>query len=57
MAISFFNTWLALDVVRKKIGPAQYYIDYHLYLTNLFPIPPIWFFVLDLKDKMITMEK
>lgn len=35
----------------KLSGLHGKYIDYHLYLTNLFVIPAIWFMVLALKDK------
>ncbi len=40
--------WMVLEKVCGLHGP---YIDYHLYLTNLFAIPAIWTFVLALKDK------
>lgn len=40
--------WMLLE---KLVGLHDKYIDYHLYLTNLFAIPAIWFFVLALKDK------
>lgn len=40
--------WMALE---KLSGLHSKYIDYHLYLTNLFAIPAIWFMVLALKDK------
>ncbi|MBX2949632.1 MAG: DUF4199 domain-containing protein [Crocinitomicaceae bacterium] len=40
--------WMVLEKVCGLHGP---YIDYHLYLTNLFAIPAIWMFVLALKDK------
>lgn len=40
--------WMVLEKVCGLHGP---YIDYHLYLTNLFAIPAIWIFVLALKDK------
>jgi ascorbate-specific PTS system EIIC-type component UlaA len=40
--------WMCLE---KFTGLHSTYIDYHLYLTNLFIIPAIWFFVLALKDK------
>lgn len=40
--------WMLLE---KLSGLHGRYIDYHLYLTNLFAIPAIWMYVLALKDK------
>ncbi len=40
--------WMVLE---KLSGLHDKYIDYHLYLTNLFAIPAIWMMVLALKDK------
>jgi len=40
--------WMCLE---KFSGLHGQYIDYHLYLTNLFAIPAIWMMVLALKDK------
>ncbi len=40
--------WMFLEKISGLHGK---YIDYHLYLTNLFAIPAIWFMVLALKDK------
>lgn len=40
--------WMALE---KLFGLHGKYIDYHLYLTNLFAIPAIYVMVLALKDK------
>jgi len=40
--------WMVLE---KLSGLHSTYIDYHLYLTNLFAIPAIWVMVLALKDK------
>lgn len=40
--------WMLLE---KLSGLHDQYIDYHLYLTNLFAIPAIWVMVLALKDK------
>jgi hypothetical protein len=40
--------WMLLE---KLSGLHSTYIDYHLYLTNLFAIPAIWVMVLALKDK------
>lgn len=40
--------WMLLE---KLSGLHGKYIDYHLYLTNLFAIPAIWIMVLALKDK------
>ena len=48
----FFSLMALLWMLLEKIsGLHSTYIDYHLYLTNLFAIPAIWFFVLALKDK------
>lgn len=38
-------------LLEKLSGLHEKYIDYHLYLTNLFAIPAIWTMVLALKDK------
>lgn len=40
--------WMCLE---KFSGLHCTYLDYQMYLTNLFMIPAIWFFVLALKDK------
>lgn len=40
--------WMVLE---KLCGLHSTYIDYHLYLTNLFAIPAIWVMVLALKAK------
>lgn len=40
--------WMLLE---KLCGLHGKYIDYHIYLTNLFAIPAIWVMVLALKDK------
>ena len=40
--------WMLLE---KLSGLHSTYIDYHMYLTNLFAIPAIWMYVLALKDK------
>lgn len=40
--------WMVLENISGLHGK---YIDYHLYLTNLFAIPAIWVMVLALKDK------
>jgi hypothetical protein len=40
--------WMLLE---KLCGLHSTYIDYHIYLTNLFAIPAIWVMVLALKDK------
>lgn len=42
---------LAWMLLEKFSGLHGKYIDYHMYLTNLFAIPAIWFMVLALKDK------
>jgi hypothetical protein len=46
MAMSLL--WMLLE---KLTGLHSTYIDYHLYLTNLFAIPAILVYVLALKDK------
>ncbi|WCM42093.1 hypothetical protein MG290_14360 [Flavobacterium sp. CBA20B-1] len=40
--------WMWLE---KLSGLHSTYIDYHMYITNLFAIPAIWFMVMALKDK------
>ena len=40
--------WMVLEKVSGLHGP---YIDYHLYLTNLFAVPAILIMVLALRDK------
>lgn len=40
--------WMFLE---KLFGLHGKYIDYHLYLTNLFAIPAIWFVIMALNDK------
>lgn len=40
--------WMILE---KVSGLHSRYIDYHLYLTNLFAIPAVWLYILALKDK------
>ncbi len=40
--------WMLLE---KLSGLHSTYIDYHLYLTNLFIIPAVWVMVLALKNK------
>lgn len=50
-AILFSIMTLLWMVLEKLCGLHGKYIDYHLYLTNLFAIPAIWFMVLALKDK------
>lgn len=50
-AILFSIMALLWMVLEKVSGLHGKYIDYHLYLTNLFSIPAIWFMVLALKDK------
>lgn len=42
---------LAWMLLEKAVGLHGKYIDYHLYLTNLFAIPAVWFMILALKDK------
>ena len=50
-AILFTIMTLVWMLLEKLSGLHGKYIDYHLYLTNLFAIPAIWFMVLALKDK------
>ena len=50
-AILFNIMTLVWMLLEKLSGLHGKYIDYHLYLTNLFAIPAIWFMVLALKDK------
>ncbi len=50
-AILFSLTGLAWMVLEKLCGLHSTYIDYHMYLTNLFAIPAIWVMVLALKEK------
>lgn len=50
-AIIFSLVALLWMVLEKLCGLHGKYIDYHLYLTNLFAIPAIWVMVLALKDK------
>ncbi len=50
-AIIFSVMVLIWMVLEKLIGLHGKYIDYHLYLTNLFAIPAIVVMVLALKDK------
>lgn len=50
-AILFSIMGLVWMLLEKLSGLHSRYIDYHLYLTNLFAIPAIWFMVLALKDK------
>lgn len=53
-AIIFSIMTLLWMVLEKLFGLHGKYIDYHLYLTNLFAIPAIWVMVLALKDKKKT---
>jgi hypothetical protein len=50
-ALIFSGVVLLWMVLEKISGLHGKYIDYHLYLTNLFAIPAIWLIVLALKDK------
>lgn len=50
-AIIFSLMGLVWMLLEKLSGLHSTYIDYHLYLTNLFAIPAIWVMVLALKDK------
>lgn len=50
-AIYFTLMSLAWMMLEKLCGLHGKYIDYQMYLTNLFAIPAIWFMILGLKDK------
>lgn len=50
-AIVFSVVTLVWMVLEKISGLHGKYIDYHLYLTNLFAIPAIWMMIMALKDK------
>jgi hypothetical protein len=50
-AVIFSMAGLLWMVLEKLFGLHGKYIDYHLYLTNLFAIPAIWMMVLALTDK------
>ncbi len=50
-AIIFTIVGLLWMVLEKLVGLHDKYIDYHIYLTNLFAIPAILMMVLALKDK------
>ncbi len=50
-ALVFSAVVLAWMVMEKITGLHDRYIDYHLYLTNLFLIPAIWIYVQALLDK------
>lgn len=50
-AIIFSIVGLLWMVLEKLSGLHGKYIDYHLYLTNLFAIPAIWMMVSALKEK------
>jgi hypothetical protein len=50
-AIIFSIMGLLWMLLEKISGLHSTYIDYHMYLTNLFAIPAIWIMVLALKDK------
>ena len=50
-AVIFSIMGLLWMVLEKLCGLHGKYIDYQLYLTNIFAIPAIWVMVLALKDK------
>jgi len=50
-AIIFSIVGLVWMMLEKAVGLHGEYIDYHLYLTNLFAIPAIIVMILALKDK------
>ncbi len=49
--INFTIVGLLWMVLEKLVGLHDKYLDYHMYLTNLFMIPAIWVMVLALLDK------
>lgn len=49
-ALIFVIMTLLWMILEKVSGLHDKYIDYHLYLTNLYAIPAIWVMVLALKD-------
>ncbi|MEZ4911340.1 MAG: DUF4199 domain-containing protein [Saprospiraceae bacterium] len=53
-AIIFIIVTLIWMEIEKLSGLHGKYIDYHLYLTNLFMIPAIWIMVKALKDKKMN---
>ena len=50
-AFLFIAMTLLWMVLEKVSGLHGKFIDYHLYLTNLYAVPAIWVYVLALKDK------
>lgn len=50
-AIIFSAMTLLWMLLEKLSGLHSNYINYHLYLTNLFAIPAVWLIVLALRDK------
>lgn len=50
-ALIFSAMGLVWMLLEKLSGLHGKYIDYHMYLTNLFMIPAVWVTVLALKDK------
>jgi len=50
-AVIFTIVALLWMVLEKLVGLHDQYIDYHIYLTNLFAIPAIAMMVMALKDK------
>lgn len=50
-AILFSIVGLVWMLLEKAVGLHDKYLDYQMYLTNLFAIPAIWVMALALKDK------
>lgn len=50
-ALIFTAVSLLWMVLEKATGLHDEYIDYHMYLTNLFAIPAIWMMVKGLREK------
>ena len=50
-ALIFSAVGLLWMVLEKASGLHSTYLDYHMYLTNLFAIPAIWMMVASLRDK------
>ena len=56
-AILFSIAGLLWMVLEKMTGLHDKYLDYQMYLTNLFAIPAIWIMALALKDKKKNFYK
>lgn len=56
-AIIFSLVTLLWMTIEKLVGLHDRYLDYHVYLTNLFAIPAIWMVVLALMEKKKNFYK